>query len=333
MVFGVVNGDELGSIETYNCRELLFNAGCDEHGLLLEENVCLTSAYKPSKPPKPSTTIQVGFLKSVKLFDVDEGLGLIKLFMDEVVLHWEDPRVKINLNRIENEKLRQTPIPGPERFKILVLPVESMCSSLFDGNGRLVIWLPGQIHFKGLLKSNPDDSKNPMGISEIGIRLSDPMNKTSPLIYIEVKFRLTIECRFNYKKYPMDTQICGLRFTSDNLNRLNTILIDPVGKCKQIDEGYELNGFHITTACVNDTKIGIDFTLKRDIMSYLLQFYLPSAIIVFVSQTSFVIPLSATPGRISLVVTLFLALTNIFINEQVKMLTDYNRLAFSNVKT
>ena len=39
--------------------------------------------------------------------------------------------------------------------------------------------------------------------------------------------------------------------------------------------------------------------------------------IVTISQTSFVIPLSALARRIGLVITQFLALTNIFINEQV----------------
>ena len=63
--------------------------------------------------------------------------------------------------------------------------------------------------------------------------------------------------------------------------------------------------------------MGVDFFVDRSITKYLCQYYLPSAIIVFVSQISFVIPISALPGRIGLVVNQFLALTNIFINELV----------------
>ena len=96
---------------------------------------------------------------------------------------------------------------------------------------------------------------------------------------------------------------------------------DPARNCDKTDKTYERNGFHVSISCGKGTNgtnhVEINIYLHRDIKKYLFQYYLPSAIIVFVSQTSFVIPLSAIPGRISLVVTQFLALTNIFINEQV----------------
>ena len=70
-------------------------------------------------------------------------------------------------------------------------------------------------------------------------------------------------------------------------------------------------------------KCGFDVTLARMIQPYLFQYYFPSIAIVVVSQISFIIPLSAIPGRIGLIVTQFLTLTNIFIHQ---MVSEYKKL-------
>ena len=49
-------------------------------------------------------------------------------------------------------------------------------------------------------------------------------------------------------------------------------------------------------------------------MKYLFNFYLPSGLFVIVSWSSFLIPPEIVPGRMTLLVTLFLVLINIFNN-------------------
>ena len=56
---------------------------------------------------------------------------------------------------------------------------------------------------------------------------------------------------------------------------------------------------------------GFDVEIKRRIFPYVIQYYLPCASIVVVSSVSFIIPLTEIPGRVSLVVTLFLALSSL----------------------
>ena len=68
----------------------------------------------------------------------------------------------------------------------------------------------------------------------------------------------------------------------------------------------------------DDGKFGFKIKLERIIQPYLLQYYIPCATIVLVSMISFLIPLTAIPGRVALVVTLFLTLTNIFTAEMVR---------------
>merc|ERR1719312_1351741 len=59
---------------------------------------------------------------------------------------------------------------------------------------------------------------------------------------------------------------------------------------------------------------GFEMTLKRHFMSYIITYYLPSGLFVAVSWISFLIPPDIVPGRMALLITLFLVLVNIFNN-------------------
>jgi hypothetical protein len=63
--------------------------------------------------------------------------------------------------------------------------------------------------------------------------------------------------------------------------------------------------------------IGFEVELKRKMSPFVMKYYLPAAGIVFISQISFLISPSQLPGRVALLVTLFLVLTNIFTRQQV----------------
>ena len=52
--------------------------------------------------------------------------------------------------------------------------------------------------------------------------------------------------------------------------------------------------------------------LSRHILKYLIIYYLPSGLFVVVSWVSFLIPPEVIPGRMAMLITLFLVLTNIF---------------------
>ena len=63
--------------------------------------------------------------------------------------------------------------------------------------------------------------------------------------------------------------------------------------------------------------IGLQIKMKRLVRPFVYQYYLPCISIVLVSFMSFVVPLSAIPGRVALVVTQCLTLTNLFIHQRV----------------
>ena len=96
---------------------------------------------------------------------------------------------------------------------------------------------------------------------------------------------------------------------------------------KYNSEGFKITrrNLPITTDCDrildNDcwTSFGYEIKLKRQPAKYLFQYYIPCITIVVASTLSFIIPPSAAPGRIALVVTQFLTLTNIFIYQMVSI--------------
>ena len=61
-----------------------------------------------------------------------------------------------------------------------------------------------------------------------------------------------------------------------------------------------------------DVFVGVEMKLKRNMMKYLYIYYLPSGLFVVVSWVGFLIPPEVVPGRMAMLITLFLVLINIF---------------------
>ena len=91
-------------------------------------------------------------------------------------------------------------------------------------------------------------------------------------------------------------------------------MINPIGA---FVTGRELFGLQSQAA----DKIGFNITFTRVVKPHLYQYYFPCIAIVVVSHISLMIPISAIPGRITLAVTQFLTLTNIFIHFMVSNIT------------
>ena len=62
----------------------------------------------------------------------------------------------------------------------------------------------------------------------------------------------------------------------------------------------------------NYSVAGFEMTLKRKVSHYIITCYLPSGMFVIVSWISFLIPPDIVPGRMTLLITVFLVLVNIF---------------------
>ena len=140
--------------------------------------------------------------------------------------------------------------------------------------------------------------------------------------------RVQVFCNdFSFRYHPMETLKCSFKLGSA-MFKVNFVWGGDGGGWKWAyilhkPDPYVVSGYTVTNVTwINPRKdmgmgIGFDVTLKRNVMPYVMQYYVPCCAIVLVSQISFIIPLSAIPGRVALLVTQFLTLTNIFIHQQV----------------
>ena len=170
-------------------------------------------------------------------------------------------------------------------------------------------------------------------IAKLGFMGSEVFNKYSKilsadtlladedsLVWSDIQWRVTVSCLFKFRDFPFDEHKCSLEMV---LPFSNITVYNYPGEDIMINElhGFDIQSQKIGTSTRYDwvqefhvTTFGLDVHIKRQISTYILQYYLPSITVVITSSISFIIPLSAIPGRVALVVTQFLTLTNIFIH-------------------
>ena len=147
-----------------------------------------------------------------------------------------------------------------------------------------------------------------------------------PIVVSSINWSLTISCPFNSSNFPFDKSTCPLaiRFRSIDAS-FGTSKITAIDFVEQTDmDGFKIRLGQIGTnntswGSMNITEMRVDIILERQVSKYIYQYYIPCITIVIATSFSFIIPLSAIPGRVALIVTQFLTLTNIFINQMVSL--------------
>ena len=134
--------------------------------------------------------------------------------------------------------------------------------------------------------------------------------------------QMSLFCHFKFKDFPLDTQRCTFQITNQDAKYLELILSV---KKNLLSKNFTKDGFDINAnfgqgkACNGGATscIEVEFIMRRIRSTFLFQYYLPCCAIVFVSQISFIVTPSSIPGRLGLLATQFLTLTNLFINHMV----------------
>jgi len=149
-----------------------------------------------------------------------------------------------------------------------------------------------------------------------GVRI----NKNKTITY-ELGVRITISCRMNFDDYPLDAHTChfqvGSYYDSHETVTCSSFFIYDLERQRNLQHFIKIEDLPtdfrilelpsgIYAAC------GFQVKLQRKQMQFLVQVYLPSFMFVIVSWVSFLIKPEVVPGRMALLVTLFLVLINIF---------------------
>ena len=294
-------------------KQMIEDAGCPfvSRKQLLVRNVCIMPDYQQTELPEFAaeggiTKVDI-YLHEAKVLEIDELKDKITIKISQL-MEWGDFRVKANFSEIKKP---------PKHIKLSPRNTKS-------------IWHPGLDMFT----KNLEDWKSlhdPYLFQEVLVSKSAVLTMAPELeqrknnassIHAWKDWVATIYCQFDFSTFPLDTQHCSFlqMGTSDmilprlfpSLNIENwyyraggfDIRIKPIGA---------FEGNHTTEV------IGFNVTLERIIHPYLYQYYFPCIAIVVVSHISLIIPISAIPGRITLAVTQFLTLTNIFIHFMVSI--------------
>ena len=126
-----------------------------------------------------------------------------------------------------------------------------------------------------------------------------------------------------FNSFPMDIQICKFQvgsFNYDNAKLVfdNEMLPDAKSAVKSIlDYDIEIHDLlpeetHYVALNMNYSVAGFEMVLTRKMSFYVITYYLPSGLFVVVSWISFLVNPEVIPGRMTLLVIIFLVLINMF---------------------
>ena len=145
-------------------------------------------------------------------------------------------------------------------------------------------------------------------------------NRNGLLRYI-VRAEVVISCKMDFELYPFDSQFCFLQQGSflHSIDKVDCNASFSTEKEKQRYLQYTTDvldlppAYHISK---NNGQLwavcGFQMVFKRKILQIFCQVYLTSILLVVLSWVSFVIDPVVVPGRMGLLVTVFLMLINIF---------------------
>lgn len=143
-------------------------------------------------------------------------------------------------------------------------------------------------------------------------------------IFYQQSTHVTFLCAMRFEDYPLDSHVCKFRVGSSSHNdqtmKFSTESIEYDPTSQNTIQDYKIE---VTPLEDNDTMLlygamgnysigGFQFKFKRHMGKYVWNYHFPSGLFVVVSWVSFLISPSVVPGRMGLLVTLFLVLTNMF---------------------
>ncbi|KAJ1141474.1 hypothetical protein NDU88_007804, partial [Pleurodeles waltl] len=140
----------------------------------------------------------------------------------------------------------------------------------------------------------------------------------------------TVACSMDLTKYPMDKQTCTLQLESWGYN-INDVMFywtrgnDSVRGLETLRLAqYTVEGHYTSVSeAVYETgrypKLVFHFDLKRNILYFILETYVPSILLVVLSWVSFWISQSSVPARICIGVTTVLTMTTLMMGARTSL--------------
>uniref|UniRef100_A0A8C1CRP4 Gamma-aminobutyric acid receptor subunit pi n=2 Tax=Cyprinus carpio carpio TaxID=630221 RepID=A0A8C1CRP4_CYPCA len=199
---------------------------------------------------------------------------------------------------------------------------------LFPGNeslsldGRLVslLWIPDTFI--------PDSKRSFLHDVTVENRLIRIFSNGTVLYALRIT--ATIACNMDLTKYPMDRQECTLQLESWGYNLQDVVFYWTRGNdsVKGLDTlrlaQYSVESYYTTVSkAVYETgfypKLVLHFSLRRNVLFFILETYVPSTLLVVLSWVSFWISQSSVPARTCIGVTTVLTMTTLMMGARTSL--------------
>lgn len=145
-----------------------------------------------------------------------------------------------------------------------------------------------------------------------------------------LRITTTVACNMDLTKYPMDKQTCTLQLESWGYN-INDVMfywtrgnesvsgLDSLQLAQYTVEDYYTSVSEAIYETGQYPKLVFHFELKRSILYFILETYVPSSLLVVLSWVSFWISLSSVPARICIGVTTVLTMTTLMMGARTSL--------------
>ncbi|XP_029021619.1 gamma-aminobutyric acid receptor subunit pi [Betta splendens] len=199
---------------------------------------------------------------------------------------------------------------------------------VFPGNesvsvdGRLVslLWIPDTFI--------PDSKRSFLHDVTVENRLIRIFSNGTVLYALRIT--ATIACNMDLTKYPMDRQVCTLQLESWGYNLQDVVFYWTRGNdsVKGLDTlrlaQYSVESYYTSVSrAVYETgqypKLVLHFALRRNVLFFILETYVPSVLLVVLSWVSFWISQSSVPARTCIGVTTVLTMTTLMMGARTSL--------------
>ena len=263
-------------------------------GVFAMHRVDIPDDYVPSMRPLPMDEEKPLDLECVlilrNIVDISETKQQLTLEASFNLL-WVDKNIKIWKNVTKYDG-------GDEKYIVM------------DSSYSKFIWIPDIFIDNSLDLRVPNFHTKPASI-----RIYD--NST---IRFSKRFNFDIACHMDFANYPVDDQTCEIKFESFSYlasqlnmtwNQVKSNISFPEMKLAQFKHHLHLMNYQEKNMLHNKPFAGLKLLLhlERLLNFHILQTYIPSLLFVTLGYTSLFIPAEAVPGRITLGMLTFLALT------------------------
>ena len=213
-------------------------------------------------------------------------------------IKWYEPRIVVNTTSLKWNQ-QATKVDGEEYVGI---PISQMKT----------FWIP-DVEIRRLKKYIRKEVLTPAA--------SFRTNGNRLLRYV-ARVELILSCQMNFRNYPFDSHVCtsqqGSFYNTKDIVDCNATWYREEEKQRSLQYTLEILDLplkYYTTESQGAfwATCGFQMSLKRKKTQILCEVYLTSSLLVVVSWVSFIINPTVVPGRLGLLVTVFLVLINIFI--------------------